>query len=284
MRKMKRVFAGALVLAMSAALFTGCGKSDDATKDGDASGSKESETVIDVSDVKLKNPGTLTVGAEMSYPPFEDIAEDGSTPIGFDVDIATEIADRLGLEVKFINTAWDGIFAGIDQNYDCVCSAVTITPQRKETMLFSDPYIENYQTVVVRKDSDLVINDFHDLEGKTIAVQKETTSDILMSDYKSTGSINFEIVANEKVPNCFTQLENREIDAVVCDSSVADSFLNKGADKYKMAYRDTEEAEEFAIALGKNNVALQKAINEALAQMKEEGVLDEIFEHWFVEE
>ena len=122
-------------------------------------------------------------------------------------------------------------------------------------MLFSTPYIENYQTVVVLKDSDLQINSFNDLDGKTIAVQKETTSDILMSDYKSTGTINVEIVANEKIPNCFTQLENKEIDAVVCDSSVADSFLNRNSDKYKLAYRDNEEAEEFAFAIGKDNEA-----------------------------
>ena len=279
MKKIQRILAGALVLAMGVTMVTGCGSSKN-----DNNSNNDKKSTIDVSDISFVNNGVLTVGAEMSYPPFEDIADDGSTPIGFDVDIATEVADRLGLDVKFVNTAWDGIFAAIGKNYDCVCSAVTITPERKQEMLFSTPYIENYQTVVVLKDSDLQINSFNDLDGKTIAVQKETTSDILMSDYKSTGTINVEIVANEKIPNCFTQLENKEIDAVVCDSSVADSFLNRNSDKYKLAYRDNEEAEEFAFAIGKDNEALKTAIDKALEEMKSEGVIDEIFDHWFVSE
>ncbi len=280
MRKLKKLMAAALIFTMGAAVITGCGSQ----KEDKDKKNNNTETTIDISDVKLVNDGVLTVGAEMSYPPFEDIAEDGTTPVGFDVDIATEVADRLGLEVKFINTAWDGIFAAIDKNYDCVCSAVTITPQRKEEMIFSTPYIKNYQSVVVLKDSDLEISSFNDLEGKTIAVQKETTSDILMSDYKSTGTINVEIVANEKIPNCFTQLENKEIDAVVCDSSVADSFLNRNKDKYRLEFQDDSEAEEFAIAIGMENQALQTAINEALEDMEEEGVIKEIFDHWFVTE
>ncbi|MDY5577003.1 MAG: transporter substrate-binding domain-containing protein [Lachnospiraceae bacterium] len=143
-------------------------------------------------ELKLMNDGVLTVGVEIGYPPFEDFADDGTTPIGYDIDIATAVADKLGLEVNFINTAWDGIFAGIDVNYDCVCSAVTINAERQETMLFSTPYINNYQAVVVPAGSDLEISSFQDLDGMTIAVQKETTSDQLMSDYKSTGSIDKE--------------------------------------------------------------------------------------------
>lgn len=153
---------------------------------------KTTDTSEKTDELKLMNDGVLTVGVEIGYPPFEDFADDGTTPIGYDIDIATAVADKLGLEVNFINTAWDGIFAGIDVNYDCVCSAVTINAERQETMLFSTPYINNYQAVVVPTGSDLEISSFQDLDGMTIAVQKETTSDQLMSDYKSTGSIDKE--------------------------------------------------------------------------------------------
>ena len=153
---------------------------------------KTTDTSEKTDELKLMNDGVLTVGVEIGYLPFEDFADDGTTPIGYDIDIATAVADKLGLEVNFINTAWDGIFAGIDVNYDCVCSAVTINAERQETMLFSTPYINNYQAVVVPTGSDLEISSFQDLDGMTIAVQKETTSDQLMSDYKSTGSIDKE--------------------------------------------------------------------------------------------
>ena len=94
----------------------------------------EVHETIDVSGVTLMQAGTLTIGVEIGYPPLEDFAEDGSTPVGYDIDFAKALGEKLGLEINFINTAWDGIFQGIDVNYDCVISAVTITDERKETM------------------------------------------------------------------------------------------------------------------------------------------------------
>jgi len=249
---------------MVVAMFAGCGKKEETPE----------------SNLTLMNKGVLTVGCEVGYPPFEDFADDGTTPVGFDVDIITAVAEKLGLKVNIINTAWDGIFAGIDVNYDCVCSAVTITVERKETMIFSTPYIKNYQAVVLPAGSSMSINSFLDLNGKTIAVQKETTSDELMSDYKSTGTISVEIVANEKVTSCFTQLSNGEVDAVVVDSTVADGYVLKSKD-YVIAYKDEAEAEEFGIAVGKNNTELQAAINKALAELEAEGFIKETYNYWF---
>lgn len=274
---MKRIIALLLAAAMVLS-FAGCSKKAEGTSEKP---SDKNENTIDVSGVKLISDGKLTVGAEIGYPPFEDFADDGTTPVGFDIDLATEIAEKLGLEVEFVNTGWDGIFQGIDVNYDCVISACTITEDRLETMLFSTPYIQNYQTVVVTKDSDLTVESFNDLDGKAIAVQKETTSDILMSDYKDTGSIDVTIVANEKVISCFTQLENGEIDAVVVDSSVADGYLAANPDKFKIAYKDSAEPEEFGVAISKNNTALLDVVNKAIAELKDEGYIDDSIEYWF---
>ncbi len=273
----KRVLALMCTAAMALGMITGCGSAATKTENSTATTTASS---IDISDVQLMNDGVLTVGCEVGYPPFEDFAEDGTTPIGFDVDIITAVAEKLGLQVNIVNTAWDGIFAGIDVNYDCVCSAVTITDERKETMLFSTPYIKNYQAVVLPAGSDMTIESFMDLDGKTIAVQKETTSDELMSDYQSTGTIDVEIVANEKITSCFTQLTNGEVDAVVVDSTVADGFVLK-SDDYVIAYKDDAEAEEFGIATGHDNTALQKAINEALAELEAEGYIQETYDYWF---
>ena len=88
-----------------------------------------------------------------------------------------------------------------------------------------------------------------------------------MSEYKSTKTINVEVAANDKLLNCFTQLTNGEIDAVVVDSTVADGFVAKNPDKYEKAFSDKTEPEEFGIAIGKNNAKLQEAINKALEQM-----------------
>jgi polar amino acid transport system substrate-binding protein len=239
------------------------------------------DAAVDTSAITLMQPGVLNIGMEIGYPPFEEFAEDGVTPIGYDVDFALALGDVLGLEINFVNTAWDGIFQGIGMNYDCVVSAVTITEERMETMLFSDPYINNYQAVVVLAGSDLVIGSFLDLSGMAVAVQKETTSDILMSDYVDTGSLDITISANEKIASCFTQLKNGEVDAVVVDSTVAIGFLASEPDTYVIAYQDESEPEQFGMAMGLDNVALQTAVNEAIALLTEEGFFEEITEYWF---
>ena len=236
---------------------------------------------VDMSKVKLMQDGVLTVGMEVGYPPFEDFAEDGTTPIGYDVDFAKALGEKLGVTVNFVNTAWDGIFQGIGVNYDCVISAVTITEERKESMLFSEPYINNYQAVVVKAGYTGTIASFLDLDGMAIAVQKETTSDILMSDYVSTGSINATISPNEKITTCFTQLENGEVDAVVVDSTVADGYLASNPDKFVKAFQDESEPEQFGVAMALDNTALQAAINEAIAQLTAEGFLEANVAYWF---
>lgn len=277
----KRLFTLLLVAILTMSL-AACGAKEEATDNSTESATtSESTTKVDMSGVTLMNEGKLTVGVEIGYPPFEDFAEDGTTPVGYDIDFGYALAEKLGLEIVYINTAWDGIFSGIGTNYDVVISAVTITDERKETMSFSDPYINSYQAVVVKKDYAGTIGSFNDLDGKSIAVQKETTSDVLMSDYVATGSIKATISANEKVTTCFTQLENGEVDAVVVDSPVADGYLASNPDKFIIAYLDKSEPEQFGVAMGKDNAALQKAVNEAIAQLEAEGFFKDNIAHWF---
>ncbi len=272
-----------LTLICSAVMLFGlsaCGDKVETAQTQDTATTQESKPAIDISAATLMSDGVLNVGCEVGYPPFEDFAEDGTTPKGYDVDIITAVADKLGLKVNIINTAWDGIFAGIGVNYDVVCSAVTITPERQETMIFSTPYINNYQAVVLLKDDSKQVNSFNDLDGMSIALQKETTSDILMSDYKSTGTIDIQIVANEKVTSCFTQLQNGEVDAVVVDSTVADGYINS-SDAFKIVYEDQSEPEQFGIAMAPGNEGLQAAINQALKELEDEGFIKETYDYWF---
>ena len=297
MKRLTRVISILGVAALSLGVLAGCGKNtgdtaangstdntaavSDASSSAASTDAAASESAYDLSNVKLMSEGVLSVGCEVGYPPFENFAEDGTTPIGFDVDIITEVARRLGLEVNIINTAWDGIFAGIDNNYDLVCSACTITAERKESMAFSTPYISNYQAVILKAGDTKEITSFNDLDGMTVAVQKETTSDELISDYKSTGTIDVEVVANEKVLSCFTQLDNGEVDAVLVDSTVADGYLAKNPDKYIYAFKDESEAEEFGIAMGLQNTALKEAVDWALAGMEADGFIAETRDYWF---
>jgi ABC-type amino acid transport substrate-binding protein len=98
-----------------------------------------------------KTPGVLTVGMEVGYPPMEYTTEDGQTFIGFDVDVAKAVAELLGLQVEYVNTSWDGIFAGLEKNqYDCIMSSVSITPERDEAYILTKPYVANRLCIVVK--------------------------------------------------------------------------------------------------------------------------------------
>ncbi len=278
MKKKIFVLLSAILVLM---LFVSCAAQTTEETPAAVNESEAAAGTVDMSGVKLMQDGVLTIGMEVGYPPFEDFAEDGTTEIGYDVDFAKTLGEKLGVEINFINTAWDGIFSGIDVNYDCVISAVTITDERKETMSFSDPYINNYQAVVVLADYEGTIASFLDLDGLALAVQKETTSDILISDYIDTGSINCTLSANEKVTTCFTQLQNGEIDAVVVDSTVADGYLASNPGVFMKAFQDESEPEQFGVAMGLENSALQAAINEAIAQLTEEGFFEQNIAFWF---
>lgn len=274
MKITKKFIALIMAALMLTLCFAGCGGSSSATE------SDVSETQAKAS-VKTINEGYLTVGMEIGYPPFESYADDGTTPIGLDVDIAKEIAAEMGLEAKFINTSFDGILKGIGTNYDCVISAVTINDERKETCLFSTPYIDNYQSIVIKKGDGTKYESLNDLDGKAVAMQKETTSDILITDMIGKGTIDCKKVAQEQVTTCFTQLSNGEVDAVLCDSSVAEGYVARDPETYEIAFEDTTSPESFGVAMAKTDTELEKAVNDALAKMEENGTLQDMRNKWF---
>lgn len=231
-------------------------------------------------DLKLIQDGKLVIGTEASYPPFEMQKEDGSYT-GYDIELIKLVAEKLGLELVVYNTSFDGILDGIGTNYDCAISAITILPEREETVSFTTPYITNYQAVVVKKGTEVDIKEFADLNGSTISLQKGTTSDDLIGELNDNGTITVTIVANESVTTCFESLKNGEVDYVVTDSTVAVDYVAQNPDDYAIAFTDSTEPEEFAIACAKADTALRDKINEALAEIKDEGTLDELYAEWF---
>ena len=274
----RKIIAMLLAAAMLCVSFVGCGSDD---SKNDVSSAAAVQGSVDVSNVKLIKEGTLTVGMEIGYPPFEDKAENGD-PIGYDVDLVYALADKMGLEVNIVDTAFDVIFAGIGTNYDCVVSAVTITDERRQNCLFSDPYIDSYQAVVVKKGSDIKIESLKDLSGKSVALQDATTSKALLEDMIKTGTVtDCKMGSSEKVLTAFTALDNGEYDVVLCDSPVADTYITNYPDKYELAFLDKENVEQFGVAMAKNDVELQTAVNEAMKQLKEEGFFEENTAKWF---
>jgi len=265
MKRYKRIGALLAVIAVLLALFTGC---------------KEKKAT----DIGLLNPGVLKVGVEIGYPPFELYADDGVTPMGLDIELATAIAEQLGVSVEFEDTAWEGIFSGLDiDKYDVVISAVTITGERRATMDFSEPYIENWQSIVVKKGA-APITSVDGLEGLNVGYQGATTSDEYLNDLIATGAVRCQVAAYDKVTNCFDDLKLGRIDAALIDSVVSEGYVDREPDAFEITWHQKNEsgaeAELFGVALKKGNAALQSAINGALAALEKSGKLDEIRQSW----
>lgn len=280
MKTLSKVLA--LLLAVACIFsFAACNGGDSEKSPITPQTTTDKKNTVDASAVDLLNDGYLTIGTEASYLPFENQEEDGSF-VGYDMDLAQALADKMGVKVKIINTGFEGILNGIGTNYDCVISAVTINDERKAMVSFSEAYIDNYQAVVVSADSTLTVSSLLDLEGKTLAYQKGTTSSAIIDRYTSTGTYqNVTAVGSESVATCFTSITTGEVQCALVDSTVANAYVSKYPDKYKVIFTDTTEPEQFGVAMGKDNAALVTAVNAAIAELKSEGFFEKATNYWF---
>jgi polar amino acid transport system substrate-binding protein len=217
------------------------------------------------------------VGSCLDYPPFESVKN--GEPTGFDVDIATEIATRLDLEVEFIKANFDNIFTDLaGGKFDMVAAASTITEERLQIVDFSDPYFNSRQGLTVNTDETPDIKTTDDLgEGDVVGAQKGTTG--LDWAKENLASQGVEIRTFDAAPEAFTQLEGGAITAVVNDegSSIAEVEQRSGLEVVQAI--DTEE--KYGLALSKDNTELTDAINGALAEMIEDGTYEQLFTKYF---
>lgn len=251
---MKKVAFGAAALAV-VLMFAGCNKKAEA-----------GEFTVE--------KGKFKVGMEIGYPPMEYYDADGKTPIGFDVKFGGELAKKLGLEAEFIDTAWDGIFAGLETNkYDVVIAAATITPERLESMEFSKPYVGNGQTIVVNSASGFRPASPAELSGKVVAYQAETTSDIFMEKQRKAG-LKFTPAEFDKVINAYDELKLGRCDAVVSDALV---FANYAEDPAFTSTWVGDADEYFGVAIRKGNNVLLDKVNAAIDEMIADGTMKELY-------
>ena len=260
MKHFTRILAILVAALLAASLLGGCGKAK-------------------------KDDNVLLVGTEIGYLPFELFSDDGSTPIGLDIDLAKEIGKILGKEIRFQNTDFEGILDGlVIDKYDLVMSAVTITPERAEKVDFSDPYITNWQSIVVKKGTEPITAP-EGLTGKSVAYQKATTSTIYLTKLRDTGAVTpAKVDEYEKVMNCFDDLRLGRVNAVLCDSVVAIGYVANEPDMFEMTWIQSSDAdaepELFGVAVKKGNTELLDAVNGALRQLESSGRLEEIRNEW----
>jgi polar amino acid transport system substrate-binding protein len=218
----------------------------------------------------------IVIATDATWPPMEMVNESKQI-VGFDIDLMKAAAEAGGFTVEFKNTAWDGIFAGLEAGeYDAVMSSVTITDERKQTMDFSVPYINAGQIMIVRKELQGV-DKLDQLKGKGVGAQIGTT-----------GAFEIEKVAGvtlktyDEIGLAFEDLVNGRIQAVVCDTPVAAQFaLQNDNYKGKLKIVGKPFTEEFyGVAVKKGNAKTLELINKGLNKVLKTATYDKIYAAW----
>jgi len=265
--------AAAAMLSMSAC--NGGGASSGAASDSSNSGVGTS--TLDA----IKKNGFITMSTNAEFEPFE--YKDGEKIVGIDLEISQKIADKLGVELKVNDVAFDSLIPEITSGEaDFVAAGMTADDERRKNVDFSDSYFDAGQAVIVKKDGDIKAP--KDLNGKKVGVQTGTTGDKYCTNEEGTSEIKVGSVERyNKGMDAVSDLIAGRIDAVVIDDFPAQKFVEKNSDKIAKL-NDMLTSEQYAIAVKKGNTELVDLINETLKEMKDSGDLQKIFDKYLAQE
>lgn len=220
----------------------------------------------------------LRVATEPTFAPFE-FQEEGSDKLsGFDMDLIRAIGAKMGYKVEIANMGFDALIPALNTgNIDVAIAGMSITDERKQAVGMSDPYYTSGLIVMVQKDNN-DIKSIEDLKGKRIAAQIGTTG--AAKAHSVEGAVVTEFNTNTESA---MELTNGGVDAVINDSPVIGYYLAQGGSEVAKTVGDVMEAEQYGIAVKKDNTKLLEDINKALADLKKDGEYDKIYKTWFGE-
>ena len=220
----------------------------------------------------------LRVATEPTFAPFE-FQEEGSDKLsGFDMDLIRAIGAKMGYKVEIANMGFDALIPALNTgNIDVAIAGMSITDERKQAVGMSDPYYTSGLIVMVQKDNN-DIKSIEDLKGKRIAAQIGTTG--AAKAHSVEGAVVTEFNTNTESA---MELTNGGVDAVINDSPVIGYYLAQGGSEVAKTIGDVMEAEQYGIAVKKDNTKLLEDINKALAELKKDGEYDKIYKTWFGE-
>jgi len=262
-----RRFALTTAALLTALAIAGCGKQEAAAPAASASAPPPPAAAR-----------VLVVGTDAAYTPFESQNDKGDV-VGFDIDVVKAVALKAGLEVKFVNTPWEGIFNSLDQgDRDLLVSAITITDERRQTMDFSQPYFDAKQLIAVKSDSPVA--KFEDIKNLKVGVQNGTTGDEVVG--KLLGKSSTAIKRFESTPLALKELEAGGVQAVVADNGVIVHYLaNNAAGGFKTVSDASFPVEKYGIAVKKGNAELLAKINQGLEAIRTDGTYAKIYASHF---
>ena len=259
---MKKIFALCMMLVLAVTALAGCG-SNSAQKE-------ESKKIV--------------VGLDDSFPPM-GFKDEKNEIVGFDIDLAKEVAKRLGREVEFKAIDWNSKEAELKSGrVDILWNGLDITDKRKENMLFSEPYMDNRQIVFVAKNGKVAVAGEADLVGKTIGTQSGGTTEEYFENKPELKASMKEVKYYPDYINAFMDLENGRLDAVVGDEIIGRYYISKHPDEIQAIDTVIGTVSQFGIAFRKDDQKLRDEVQKVFDEMKADGTVAKISEKWFAKD
>ena len=217
----------------------------------------------------------LNVGANIGNVPWEFQDASGKV-VGFEVDLMSEVAKRLGMEIKFTNIPFQGLFAAVQSGQiDAAVSSITITKKRLESVSFAQPYYDSDQSLTVKADSG--ITGLAGMEGKTVGVDTGSTGDMWTTENQAATKIGT-INKYEGLAPAMLDLEAGRIDGYISDIPALLYYV-KDKPQFKVVER-IKTTEQYSVMFAKDSPLAAK-VNDAITEMKKDGTLAKIHETWF---
>ncbi|WP_461207660.1 ABC transporter substrate-binding protein [Clostridium sp. DL1XJH146] len=282
---MKKILALMLTVILGLSVLAGCAGNTEEETSNNSNTAVENETDGEATDeeaegdgslVRVQELGVITIGVDDSYPPME-YRDDSDNLVGFDVDLAAALGEKLGVEMEFIPTEWNGILLALQsKKFDIILSSLSVTDERKESIGFTDAYILGGQILVTLEDSDISVEE--DLDGKVLGCQMGTTGQIAAEENLS---FTEELKKYDKIPEAIMDLKNGRVDAVIMDAQVGGYYLALDEEtKFKVLDEMVSE-EPIGIGLRQEDVELTEAFNTAIKELTEDGTMSELSIKWF---
>ncbi len=237
------------------------------------------EVPADESWAKVEADGSFIFGFDAGFAPM-GYKDDNGEFVGFDIDLAKEVASRLGLEIVYQPIDWDSKVLELDAgNIDVIWNGLTITDARKKEILFSEPYMDNRQVIVVAANSGIASK--ADLAGKIVAAQVESSAmEAIRADAAVMDTFS-ELIESPDYVQALTELKNGTVDAVVVDEMTARYYVLKDdPDSYIILDEDFGD-EQYGIGFRLKDQAFRDKIQETLNAMIADGTAEEISQKWF---
>ena len=272
----KRRFLALFMAVAMLGIFALTGCSGNNTQQQDSTSAPSAQTAEGDLLAQIRERGDIIVAMEGTWAPWTYHDEDDNL-VGYDVEVAQAIAEKLGVEAIFVEGEWDGLLAGLSAGrYDIMVNGVDIDPARQETYDFSAPYAYN-RTAVITTDQNSDINTLEDLQGKHTANTISSTYAQLAEQYGA------EVTGVDDLNQTFELLLSGRIDATLNAEMTYYDYMKAHPEAELKVAVLTEEANRIGIPMrkGEEPATLREAINNALADLSEEGVLSELSEKYF---